>query len=107
VASVGSNGTPLAVGAAAALLGSWRRGVLALAAAGLLVALAAAGLLVAPGVRPAAGPRDGTRTATQATRSARFPLPRERESAWSSQVSCSRGCVLPVRPPRRTPLVLR
>ena len=43
IASVGSTAAPLAVGAAAALLGSWRWGVLALAAGGLVVALASRG----------------------------------------------------------------
>jgi MFS family permease len=43
VASIGSTAAPLVVGAAAAALGSWRWGVLALAATGLLVALAARG----------------------------------------------------------------
>jgi MFS family permease len=43
VASVGATTAPLVVGAAAAALGSWRWGVLALAATGLLVALGARG----------------------------------------------------------------
>lgn len=41
VASIGATGAPLVVGAAAALLGSWRWGVLALAAFALAVAAAA------------------------------------------------------------------
>ena len=46
VASLGQTGAPIVVGAAAAVLGSWRWGVVALAATGLLVALAARGRAV-------------------------------------------------------------
>lgn len=43
VASVGATGAPLAVGAAAAALGSWRWGVVALSLSGVVVALLARG----------------------------------------------------------------
>jgi fucose permease len=46
VASLGATTAPLVVGAAAAALGSWRWGVLALGAAGLLVAASARGVPV-------------------------------------------------------------
>jgi len=46
IASVGSTSAPLAVGAAAAALGSWRWGVLALGVTGVLVALASRGTRV-------------------------------------------------------------
>lgn len=61
VASVGATSAPLAVGAAAAALGSWRWGVLGLAAAGLVLALVARGrplpsVATAPGDDAAGGP---------------------------------------------------
>lgn len=58
VASVGTTGAPLVVGAAAAALGSWRWGVLALALAAVAVALATA---AGPGVPGGGlGPADAT-----------------------------------------------
>lgn len=55
VASVGQTGAPLLVGAAAAALGSWRWGVLALAASGVVVA-ALARTRTVPGRRADEGP---------------------------------------------------
>lgn len=55
VASVGTTAAPLAVGAAAAALGSWRWGVLALAATGLLVAAASRRTAVPSTPRPRHG----------------------------------------------------
>ncbi|HVM26538.1 MAG TPA: MFS transporter [Mycobacteriales bacterium] len=52
VASVGATAAPLVVGLAAGVLGSWRWGVLALAASGLLVALGARGRTVPVRVVP-------------------------------------------------------
>lgn len=49
IASVGATSAPLVVGAAASALGSWRWGVLALAATGLVVALAGRGTPVPSG----------------------------------------------------------
>jgi MFS family permease len=64
VASVGQTGAPLVVGAGAAVLGSWRWGVLALAATGAVVALLARGRTVpsrsAADEADAGGPLPGT-----------------------------------------------